>query len=1030
MRRSFLILMLAILLLLSLTNSILAKGKELAIIYCNRFDNYVEQYKMYKSLLGFDVTLKDVDDFSPKDTAHVWQWIHNTWYPGNNHYVFLLGNVSEIPSNRVKFYNSPYPIHTDWYYASHDHSTSAKKHTANLIIGRFQGESNANKALIKLLYYEFNPQSYNPKSATNMAAYKRDNDPNWRFYARNDYKALYDFNWGPIDSMFFDNSPFSSWTNPDSIEVHWAKNFLVLYWGHGNIHYFAYLNNANPDLDWSVSDLPLITIENNQFFIITGCFQACIGTYYQQQLQTKWNLIDQLLCQTNYNYEGPIGGFGKYDSDAAVVNNYYYEGQWYNRTFAAITDSSFNTWGQIFRGMVRDRFGTDSLVSAHTSYVGDPTLSKRTSDPTTSEAAPNSYLSVSANSVTAYSGQYLNYLTRVSAYAPNTGWFDSQTIIANETATFNTSNRPLYVAFTRDNASVKPTIWMTGGTLTKDTWMIGKIRINGDLTVSSGKTMEIFPGAELLFKANTDDRSGGYDSNKAELIIEGTLKADSATFKSTTASDNSWYGIVFDEATSSSYLKKCTIQRARRGVRAQDCSPTIESCDLDHNQYGLWAIGGSSSPTFKKNDIAQGSFSIAVQSSADPDILDNKLSGLTCIYIHNGGDPTVKNNDCNGHPSGNQQVYSTGSATGGTFGGTSNTGNYYSDDVSTSVIALDGGDFSFNYGIFEGPGSSYYINNCTGNSVDAENCYWDDGGLPSSSYFNGTVDYDPALASGNEPDAGTTWKISVSPFANGLGLVKERKFAQAIPELVNALRNNIGRPDARRALSKLSLAIRKTHSEKDYLKFFKDVVEKSPDQSIKQKARSFFLYYYAGIGQLSTAEQYALAAPKNSLFDRELLLDMVYYYALAQDEDSESRIVGLLKERYPNDENLDRAIKMAKLTVEDDLAYLRYKGKQVKANEYRFDEKDETLIFACPNPFNATTAIAFDLPKSAHVKFAIYDITGRLVQSLVDKYMDAGQHRIVWNGKDNAGRIVASGLYFGQLVVNDKRQTIKMVLTK
>ncbi|MGH7597018.1 MAG: FlgD immunoglobulin-like domain containing protein [bacterium] len=70
-----------------------------------------------------------------------------------------------------------------------------------------------------------------------------------------------------------------------------------------------------------------------------------------------------------------------------------------------------------------------------------------------------------------------------------------------------------------------------------------------------------------------------------------------------------------------------------------------------------------------------------------------------------------------------------------------------------------------------------------------------------------------------------------------------------------------------------------------------------------------------------------------------------------------------------------------------------------------------------PNPFNPSTVINFQLPVDGKVKLAIYSITGQLVQELVNEEMPAGRQAINWNGRNQAGEIVAAGMYLYRLIV-------------
>ncbi len=89
-----------------------------------------------------------------------------------------------------------------------------------------------------------------------------------------------------------------------------------------------------------------------------------------------------------------------------------------------------------------------------------------------------------------------------------------------------------------------------------------------------------------------------------------------------------------------------------------------------------------------------------------------------------------------------------------------------------------------------------------------------------------------------------------------------------------------------------------------------------------------------------------------------------------------------------------------------------------------------TLAQNYPNPFNPTTSISYSLPQRVDVTLAVFDSKGRLVRTLVSDAMPAGEHSVVWNGHDNAGRAVATGVYFYRLVAGNQNITRKMVLLK
>jgi len=83
-----------------------------------------------------------------------------------------------------------------------------------------------------------------------------------------------------------------------------------------------------------------------------------------------------------------------------------------------------------------------------------------------------------------------------------------------------------------------------------------------------------------------------------------------------------------------------------------------------------------------------------------------------------------------------------------------------------------------------------------------------------------------------------------------------------------------------------------------------------------------------------------------------------------------------------------------------------------------------------PNPFNPNTTISYSVPKGGMTTLRIYNLKGQIVRTLVNAELAAGAHDVTWNGIDDQGRTVSSGLYFYRLTSSGKTLTRKMVLTK
>ncbi|MEE9553721.1 MAG: S8 family serine peptidase, partial [candidate division Zixibacteria bacterium] len=88
------------------------------------------------------------------------------------------------------------------------------------------------------------------------------------------------------------------------------------------------------------------------------------------------------------------------------------------------------------------------------------------------------------------------------------------------------------------------------------------------------------------------------------------------------------------------------------------------------------------------------------------------------------------------------------------------------------------------------------------------------------------------------------------------------------------------------------------------------------------------------------------------------------------------------------------------------------------------------LLNNYPNPFNGNTIIRFSIPAASGVELSIFDLLGRKLRTLVSDRLEIGTHEFVWDGSDNVGNAVASGVYFYNLKYGEKSITKRMVMLK
>lgn len=85
------------------------------------------------------------------------------------------------------------------------------------------------------------------------------------------------------------------------------------------------------------------------------------------------------------------------------------------------------------------------------------------------------------------------------------------------------------------------------------------------------------------------------------------------------------------------------------------------------------------------------------------------------------------------------------------------------------------------------------------------------------------------------------------------------------------------------------------------------------------------------------------------------------------------------------------------------------------------------LSAGSPNPSRWRSTLEFDLPRRERARIRVYDVAGRLVNTLVDAELEPGSHEVVWDGRDRSGRRVASGVYLVRMSTGSFGATRKLM---
>ena len=87
-------------------------------------------------------------------------------------------------------------------------------------------------------------------------------------------------------------------------------------------------------------------------------------------------------------------------------------------------------------------------------------------------------------------------------------------------------------------------------------------------------------------------------------------------------------------------------------------------------------------------------------------------------------------------------------------------------------------------------------------------------------------------------------------------------------------------------------------------------------------------------------------------------------------------------------------------------------------------------VVGYPNPFNATTTLRYRVAETGLVTLCVYNLSGQCVRTLVEGRIPAGTHTVVWDGRDSAGRLVASGVYLSRLRAGEESVVARLVLVR
>jgi hypothetical protein len=517
------------------------------------------------------------------------------------------------------------------------------------------------------------------------------------------------------------------------------------------------------------------------------------------------------------------------------------------------------------------------------------------------------------------------------------------------------------------------------GTISSDTTWSGAVYVPCDVTVDSGAELTLSPGCVVHF-ATSDSSHGGASSSKCELIVEGELTAEGTsqspvllTSASSAPSIYDWYGVRILSGSAIFEPEYCNFEYASFPISSGD-TIHVDNCSFSH---------------FVGPGIYAGS-RVTVE--------DCYVEMSSCIF----GIEVLAN--------------ATGTLTGNTIVG---------NGAGYGVVCCPHSSVTLSYNVISGVGSGIYADSATVNMSHNKVSGFNQYGMHSLSSAL-TLQQDTMLVGstgvcGMELESGTTGTISYayitgSGVINTYGIETKGDISPTIEHsIISGTDMGIQCCDGSApAISRDSIAadcgIRCTDTASPIIRYttisgiggatgVAVLDEADPNIGVSGNdgnnrfcPSTGFSYYVASMTQstiMAEKNWWGASKPNSSKF-----IGSVDYNPYLGSDPGPGYALPLL----PLVTGLPKA----------------------------------PFVTQCyPNPSNPQTTIEYGVSEPAsRVKVAIYDVSGRAVRLLVDEVKGAGYHKAVWDGKNEGGEGVASGVYFYEVMIGDFRQTKKLVVLR
>lgn len=664
-------------------------------------------------------------------------------------------------------------------------------------------------------------------------------------------------------------------------------------------------------------------------------------------------------------------------------------------------------------------------------------------------------------------------------YVPNSGKYFSLSTNPNSNYYHNISEnfaQNVVSGFTvkniiRSSGITSVDLYINDYTITSNTtFAVGTWYINNSITVSAGVSLTIQPGTILYFE------------NGASLSVNGTLYANGGSLSTPVIFDfispntSTKNGIKFNSG-SSGFLSYCNISNGYYGVYCNGSGSLrpINYCTISNNKIGIYLNNvGTPINQISHNTITANSFyGIYMYSSLPKNICYNTISdnmyGVRCEmnstpYLYYN---IIENNSCGIFCYGTSPAHFT---------------NSNGDSLGHNVVKWNGAGISAGNGshVFLGftnkrglnsvyDNTSYEVLAAYSSNIIARYNWWGTNPHFQTSY-GGTIDHSFALPSdpnggmgkaaviANSDQEGIEYEVSFehavadsdttqvfdSEFEEALSYLVNDKFEEAIIQYLQKFKKEKNTRKRIYALEQLVDCYRSAEKN-DFIDFLDKEIRPNLSKNSEIYAKTIELenlFLISDRKYEKAIENYTVLRNNFSNYEciyKQALFNMWYiYYNELRDTLEAKGCLSELQTRYPDDDlTLHCLVLLGEINSPRQFLTRRSHdlGKKELVSESKVPEK-YTLLGNYPNPFNPMTTIKYALPYQSVVEIVIYDIMGRQVKSFTISSQSPGYQGIIWNGANENGRQVSSGIYLYRINIKSLEnnevfvKTSKLILLK